>query len=136
MRLSLPATTPGLRQRRRLPRSSRTSAWPYALPRRRTKSAEIGPSPTWPRIPSVPKYLRVMVCPCASAGRPAGGSGRLGGTRLLHHHRHQGGDAGAQLAAVADLVDGAVLEQELAALEALRERLAHGLFNHAGPGEA
>src|SRR5690606_12575686 len=132
MRVSLPMITTGLRQRRRLPRPSRTSAWPYALPRRRTKSAEIGPSPTWPRIPSVPKYLRVMVCPCASAGRPAGGSGRLGGTRLLHHHRHQGGDAGAQLAAVADLVDGAVLEQVLAAMEDHRERLVHGPVHLSG----
>src|SRR5690606_40788103 len=52
------------------------------------------------------------------------------GTRLLHHHRHQGGNAVAQLAAVADLVDGTVLEQELAALEALGQGFTDGLLDH------
>src|SRR5690606_40777026 len=58
------------------------------------------------------------------------------GTRLLHHHRHQGGNAVAQLAAVADLVDGTVLEQELAALEALGQGFTDGLLDHPRAGEA
>ena len=45
-------------------------------------------------------------------------------------------DAVAHVAAVDDHVDRAVLEQELAALEALRQRLAHGLLDHARAGEA
>ena len=39
---------------------ARISAAPAARPRRSTKSALTGPSPTRPRMPSVPKYLRCM----------------------------------------------------------------------------
>src|SRR3546814_5824146 len=46
------------------------------------------------------------------------------------------GDAVAQLAAVADLVDGAVVEQEFRTLEAFWQGLAHGLLDHARAGEA
>src|SRR5690606_26295291 len=55
--------------------------------------------------------------------RPSDSGGRLGRLgidrqRLSGHQCHQGRDAVAQFAAVADLVDGAMLEQELGALEA------------------
>src|SRR5687767_15277477 len=108
MRVSLPMMTIGLRQPRRI------SAWPYALPRRSTKSAEIAPSPTRPRMPSVPKYLRDMGSSGAGAARD--GSGRRGlGRGLAHEQREQGGELVAHLASVADQVDGAVLEQEFRA---------------------
>ena len=42
----------------------------------------------------------------------------------------------AQLPAVHDHVDGAVLEQELRALKAFRQLLAHGLLDHARTREA
>ena len=41
----------------------------------------------------------------------------------------------AHLAAVDDHVDRAVLQQELGALEAFGQRFAHGLLDHARPGE-
>jgi hypothetical protein len=56
--------------------------------------------------------------------------------RLAHHQRQQFGQAIAQLAAVADLVDGTVLEQEFRTLEAFRQLFAHGLLDHARAGEA
>ena len=49
--------------------------------------------------------------------------------------REDRGDAVAQVATVEDHVDRAVLEQELAALESLGQRLTHGLLDDAGPGE-
>ena len=65
------------------------------------------------------------------------GSGRVvRRLRLPHHQRQQVREAVAHLAAVADLVDRAVLEQELGALEAFRQLLAHGLLDHARAGEA
>src|SRR5262249_58313626 len=45
-------------------------------------------------------------------------------------------DRAAQVAAVDDPVDEAVVEQELAALEPLGEADAHGLGDHLGAGEA
>ena len=53
----------------------------------------------------------------------------------MHQDRQHGRDARPQLAPVHDHVDGAVLEQELAALEALGQRLAHRLLDHAGTSE-
>ena len=47
----------------------------------------------------------------------------LGGERARDHR--------AQLAAVDDHVDGALVEQELGALEAFRQLLADGLLDHA-----
>lgn len=41
------------------------------------------------------------------------------------------GNAFAHLMAVQDHVDGTVLKQELAALEAFRQFLTHGLLNHS-----
>src|SRR6478672_8056178 len=89
----------------------------------------MAPSPTRPRMPSVPKYLRVMVV-------PSGGRDVVRRLRLLHQQREQVGDAVAQFTAVADLVDRAVLDQEFRTLEAFRQRLAHGLLDHARAGEA
>src|SRR3970040_1515580 len=98
------------------------------------KSAEITPSPTRPRMPSVPKYLRLM------PGSPTDVSSCdrirvVDWLRLPHHQRQQVRDAVAQLSAVADLVDRAVLDQEFAALEAFGQGLAHGLLDHPWPRE-
>jgi hypothetical protein len=49
---------------------------------------------------------------------------------------HQRGQFVTQLAPVDDHVDGALLEQEFGALKAFRQRLAHGLLDHARAGEA
>src|SRR5687768_2149313 len=126
MRVSLPITTVAW--------PSRASARPAAQPSFRTKSAEIGPSPTRPRMPSVPKYLRVpIVASRSGAGRVADRIDRR--LRHAHHQGEQRGEAAAHLAPVDDQVDCAVLEQELAALETLRQRLAHRLLDHAGAGE-
>ena len=54
-------------------------------------------------------------------------------TRQRREHRR---DAFAQVATVHDHVDRAVLEQELAALEALGQCLAHGLLDDARAGES
>src|SRR5690606_34639253 len=48
----------------------------------------------------------------------------------------EGREALAQILPVDDGVDHPVLEQELAALEALRKLLADGLLDHAGAGKA
>ncbi len=55
---------------------------------------------------------------------------------LAVEHGEQHREAVAQLAAVHDQVDRALLEQELGALEAFRQLLAHGLLDHARAGEA
>ncbi|KAG0737904.1 hypothetical protein G6F24_017770 [Rhizopus arrhizus] len=77
MRVSLPISTIG--RRPSWPRWA-TSTRPRALPRRSTKSAEITPWPTRPRMPSVPKYLRLPIKPPpAPADGPASPAGRTGG---------------------------------------------------------
>jgi hypothetical protein len=48
----------------------------------------------------------------------------------------QRGQSVAQFAAVDDHVDGALLEQELGALESFRQGLAHRLLDHARTGES
>src|ERR1700716_3963877 len=65
------------------------------------------------------------------AGRASGGGGRQ-----LQQQPQQRRDPVAHLAAVDNHVDGSVLEQEFAALEALRQRLAHGLLDDPGACEA
>src|SRR5574340_1077129 len=60
MRVSLPISTVGCWFGGRLPRSA-TSTWPAAYPKRMTNSGVIGDSPTLPRTPSVPKYLRPIL---------------------------------------------------------------------------
>src|SRR5574340_1798077 len=57
MRVSLPISTVGCWFGGRLPRSA-TSTCPAAYPKCITNSGVIGDSPTLPRTPSVPKYLR------------------------------------------------------------------------------
>src|SRR5690349_12306313 len=71
---------------------------------------------------------------CARASLRACGSSF--GQRLAFQERDEARHALAQLAAVHDHVDGALLQQELGALEAFGERLAHGLLDHARAGEA
>jgi len=56
--------------------------------------------------------------------------------RQLQQQPQQRRDPVAHLAAVDNHVDGSVLEQEFAALEALRQRFAHGLLDDPGTGEA
>src|SRR3546814_16923284 len=56
--------------------------------------------------------------------------------RLSHQQRQERGDAVAQLAAVADLVDAAWGEQEFRKLEAFWQGLADGLPVHARAGQA
>src|SRR5262245_38655566 len=46
------------------------------------------------------------------------------------------GDRGFQLSSIDDEIDEAFFEEELAALEALRQLLPDGLFNHTRPGES
>src|SRR4249920_3737645 len=121
MRVSLPITTVALPSRA-------ASTRPAARPRRSMKSAETGPSPTRPRMPSVPKYLRFDI-----SVRSGFGNQRRG---LAHHHREQRGQAIAHLAAIDDQVDGAVLDQEFGTLETFRQRFAHGPLDHARAGEA
>src|SRR5574340_1190929 len=60
MRVSLPISTVGCWFGGRLPRSA-TSTCPAAYPRCITNSGVIGDSPTLPRTPSVPKYLRPIL---------------------------------------------------------------------------
>src|SRR5690606_25419529 len=55
--------------------------------------------------------------------------------RLLLQEREQRGDLVAHVAAIDDHVDRALLEQELGALEALGELLAHGLLDDPRAGE-
>src|SRR3546814_11133370 len=54
--------------------------------------------------------------------------------RLSHKQRQEPGDAVAQLAAVADVVTGVVVEQAFRPLLALRQVLAHGRLDHARAG--
>src|SRR6187549_1122127 len=116
MRVSLPITT--------VAPPSRARTRPAAFPRRSMKSAETGPSPTRPRMPSVPKYLRFDISlPTSALGHRR--------RRLAHHQREQRGQAVAHLPAIDDQVDRAVLDEELGALEAFRQRLPHGLLDHA-----
>src|SRR5690348_3137500 len=115
MRVSLPITTVAWP-------SPLASTRPAARPRRSMKSAETGPSPTRPRMPSVPKYLRLDI------GSPRSGFGDRRG-RLAHHQREQRGEAVAHLAAVDDQVDGAVVDEELGTLETFRQLLAHRLLD-------
>ena len=61
---------------------------------------------------------------------------RPSAARLLHQQSQQRCDALAHVAPIDDHVQRAVLEQELAALEALGQRLAHGLLDDARTGEA
>ena len=56
--------------------------------------------------------------------------------RLFQQHAQQRCDPLAHVAPVDDHVERAVIEQELAALEALGQRLAHRLLDHARAGEA
>src|SRR5207342_792081 len=128
MRVSLPMITSGLRHSRS--GACCLSASPYALPRRSTKSAEIAPSPTRPRMPSVPKYLRLMAGAASSGDLDV-----VRRARVLRQQRQQVGHPVAQFAAIADLVDGTVLDQELAALETFRQRFADRLLDHTRTGE-
>lgn len=50
--------------------------------------------------------------------------------------RQQIGQARPQLGTMHDHVDGAMLKEELATLEAFRKLLADGLLDHARTGEA
>ena len=89
---------------------------------------------------SVEPVARASVDAVASSGLAhCGRRARLKALRLPAGSLQQRDDARelvAHLAAVDDHVDRAVLEQELGALEALRQRLAHGLLDHARAGEA
>src|SRR5688572_3447816 len=75
-------------------------------------------------------------------GRPSAGRSTLFGNAVRsggREMRQQGQDrvdALAHLAAVDDEVDGAVLEQEFAGLEAFRQLLAHGRLDHVRTREA
>ncbi|OMP13937.1 hypothetical protein COLO4_00590 [Corchorus olitorius] len=55
--------------------------------------------------------------------------------RLLLQERQKLGDLAAHVAAIDDHVDGTFLQQELGALEAFRQLLANGLFDHARAGK-
>src|SRR5688572_23885158 len=72
--------------------------------------------------------------PWAGAKRRRARSGF--GQGLALEQRDEPRDALAQLAPVDDHVDRALLEQEFRALEALGQRLAHRLLDHARAGEA
>src|SRR5690606_13069537 len=56
--------------------------------------------------------------------------------RPAGEHGQEARDGVAHLAPVHDHVEGAVLEEELAALETLRQGFAHRLLDDARPGEA
>jgi hypothetical protein len=51
-------------------------------------------------------------------------------------HRQQSSQPVAQFPSIHDHVDGAMLQQELAALKAFRQFFPHGLLDHPRPGEA
>src|SRR4051812_49997983 len=72
---------------------------------------------------AAPRYRR--------ASRRANGAWSSGGSGFALEERDEAGDLVAQVAAVDDHVDGALLQQELRALEAFRKRLANGLLDHA-----
>src|SRR5690348_9390850 len=67
---------------------------------------------------------------CQTAARHPGVR-RLRSLRMVRQDREEIRDAIAQLATVADHVDGPVLQQEFGALETFGQRFAHGLLDHA-----
>src|SRR5690606_3291412 len=77
-------------------------------------------------------------CQASQAARSL--SAKRRSARLLQRpageHGQQARDGVAHLAPVHDHVEGAVLEEELAALEAFRQGLAHGLLDDARAGKA
>src|ERR1700720_206198 len=81
---------------------------------------------------SVSHSASVRIGPKGLGAARASGSGG----RQLQQQPQQRRDPVAHLAAVDNHVDGSVVEQEFAALEALRQGFAHGLLDDAGPGEA
>src|SRR5262249_17137306 len=56
--------------------------------------------------------------------------------RLTHQERQHGAELVAHFPTVDDDVDRAVVDEELGALEAIRQRLAHGLLDDARAGKA
>jgi len=68
------------------------------------------------------------------SGSVAAAGNGIGALPLQHRDRPR--DAPAQLAPVDDRVDRAGLQQELGALEALGQLLAHGVLDHPRPGKA
>src|SRR5262249_39930987 len=78
---------------------------------------------------SVSHSASVRIC----EGRRVSASGGLG---QLQQQSQERGDLVAHLAAIDDHVDRTVIEQELTALEALGQRLAHRLLDHARTGKA
>src|SRR5439155_1398868 len=80
-------------------------------------------------------------CPRARRreGRAAGQPPRRrssGGRRLIREEREQAAERVPELAALDDEVELAVLEEELGTLEAVGQRLADRLGDHAWAGEA
>src|SRR5512139_1163969 len=73
---------------------------------------------------------RSMALGCSFSSRASHSARkRLGGKRWAsHHHRQRGREFVAHLATVDDAVDCALFLQELGALEAFRQRLAHRLL--------
>src|SRR5690606_30884519 len=74
--------------------------------------------------------------PQGCARSRASGRNVDGRWRLLEQLGKQLGDLVTHLPAIHDHVQRAVLEQELAALETLGQRLAHGLLDDTRTGEA
>ena len=89
-----------------------------------------------PRSIALRMHLRLVGQPLVeSRGRGVTQASGRGGLFAGQQAQH-GADAVAHLAPVDDHVERAVLEQELAALEALRQGLAHRLLDDARTGEA
>src|SRR5690606_19880073 len=86
-----------------------------------------------PMAPARPARARTKH---SAAPRDTRSSRRHLGVALAVEVPHDEGDLAAHLEAARDAVEHAVLEQELAPLEALRELLADGRLDDARTGEA
>ena len=98
---------------------------------------------TVPTRSSPMSMLAGWICSNKKASRPATGFGIVACVNSssvfddlsVHQLGQQTGQAVAHFAPVDDEIDGTLLQQELGALEAFRQFLAHGLLDDAGPAK-
>src|SRR5690349_10686384 len=116
------------------------SALPLPLPSVRGSSGR--PSRRSTTAATVPAVAAMAAIAAGDGREECADRVERGGRRLLElvarhaHEPKQGGDLGAELATVHDPVDEAVLEEELAALEAGRQLLGDRACRDAGAGKA
>ena len=103
---------------------------------RASRGAEHALEPLEPQVDRLRMHPFLVGQPLLEAAHEAASDAQAAAGSLPINKRSMRADAVAHVAPVDDHVERAVLEQELAALEAFRQGLAHGLLDDARPGEA